>query len=210
MKTLREVPIGDTVKVVKLHGEGAVKRRIMDMGITRGVEIYVRKVAPLGDPVEVNVRGYELSLRKAEAVSKNLSGETIVIGSDTVVYLDNEILGKPKDGADAYAMLEKLSGRTHIVYTGITVIFKSDSGEKAVSAVDATEVTFKKLAPGNISAYIASEEPFGKAGAYAVQGIGSIFIERINGDFFTVVGMSPKVLCGILESQGIDIMNLRK
>lgn len=67
MKTLREVPIGSTVKVVKLHGEGAVKRRIMDMGITRGVEIYVRKVAPLGDPVEVNVRGYELSLRKADA-----------------------------------------------------------------------------------------------------------------------------------------------
>ena len=67
MNTLREVPIGETVKVVKLHGEGAVKRRIMDMGITKGVEIYVRKVAPLGDPIEVTVRGYELSLRKADA-----------------------------------------------------------------------------------------------------------------------------------------------
>ena len=67
MNTLRDAKIGDTVKVVKLHGEGAVKRRIMDMGITRGVEIYVRKVAPLGDPVEVTVRGYELSLRKADA-----------------------------------------------------------------------------------------------------------------------------------------------
>ncbi len=67
MNTLREAKIGQTVKVVKLHGEGAVKRRIMDMGITRGVEIYVRKVAPLGDPVEVTVRGYELSLRKADA-----------------------------------------------------------------------------------------------------------------------------------------------
>ena len=67
MKTLREAKIGDTATVVKLHGEGAVKRRIMDMGITRGVEIYVRKVAPLGDPVEVTVRGYELSLRKADA-----------------------------------------------------------------------------------------------------------------------------------------------
>lgn len=67
MKTLRQAKIGDTVKVVKLHGEGAVKRRIMDMGITKGVEVYVRKVAPLGDPVEVNVRGYELSLRKADA-----------------------------------------------------------------------------------------------------------------------------------------------
>ena len=67
MKTLRDANIGDTVKVKKLHGEGAVKRRIMDMGITKGIEVYIRKVAPLGDPVEVNVRGYELSLRKADA-----------------------------------------------------------------------------------------------------------------------------------------------
>ncbi len=67
MKTLRETKIGETVKVVKIHGTGAVKRRIMDMGITKGVEIYVRKVAPLGDPIEITARGYELSLRKADA-----------------------------------------------------------------------------------------------------------------------------------------------
>ena len=67
MKTLREAKVGTTVKVVKLHGEGAVKRRIMDMGITKGVEVYVRKVAPLGDPIEVTVRGYELSVRKMDA-----------------------------------------------------------------------------------------------------------------------------------------------
>lgn len=67
MKTLRQAKIGDTVRVVKLHGEGAVKRRIMDMGITRGVEVHVRKVAPLGDPMEITVRGYELSIRKADA-----------------------------------------------------------------------------------------------------------------------------------------------
>ncbi len=67
MKTLREVKVGETAKVVKLHGEGAVKRRIMDMGITKGVDVYVRKLAPLGDPIEVNVRDYELSLRKADA-----------------------------------------------------------------------------------------------------------------------------------------------
>ena len=67
MKTLPQAKIGETVKVVKLHGEGAIKRRVMDMGITRGTEIYIRKVAPLGDPIEVTVRGYELSLRKADA-----------------------------------------------------------------------------------------------------------------------------------------------
>lgn len=69
MRTLREVPVGGSAIVKKIHGEGAVKRRIMDMGITRGVELYVRKVAPLGDPVEITVRGYELSLRKADAES---------------------------------------------------------------------------------------------------------------------------------------------
>ena len=67
MKTLRDAKVGDMVRVVKLHGEGAVKRRIMDMGLTKGVEVYIRKVAPLGDPIEVTVRGYELSIRKADA-----------------------------------------------------------------------------------------------------------------------------------------------
>lgn len=67
MKTLKQAAVGETVKVVKLHGEGAVRRRIMDMGITRGTEIFIRKVAPLGDPIELTVRGYELSIRKADA-----------------------------------------------------------------------------------------------------------------------------------------------
>ncbi|WP_286906689.1 FeoA family protein [Clostridium sp. UBA1652] len=68
MKTLKDVKTGETVKVIKLHGQGAIKRRFMDMGITKGTEVYIRKVAPLGDPVEVNVRGYELSLRKDDAL----------------------------------------------------------------------------------------------------------------------------------------------
>lgn len=67
MKTLREAKVGETVKVVRLHGEGAVKRRIMDMGITKGVDVFIRKLAPLGDPIEVNVRNYELSIRKTDA-----------------------------------------------------------------------------------------------------------------------------------------------
>ena len=69
MRTLKDIPVGEKATVIRIHGEGAVKRRIMDMGITRGVEVFVRKVAPLGDPVEITVRGYELSLRKADAGS---------------------------------------------------------------------------------------------------------------------------------------------
>ena len=74
MKTLKQAKVGDRVRVVKLHGEGAVKRRIMDMGVTKGVEVYIRKVAPLGDPVEVTVRGYELSIRKADAEMIEVEG----------------------------------------------------------------------------------------------------------------------------------------
>lgn len=74
MKTLKESKVGDTVRVVKLHGEGAVKRRIMDMGLTKGVEVQIRKVAPLGDPIEVTVRGYELSIRKADAEMIEVEG----------------------------------------------------------------------------------------------------------------------------------------
>ena len=74
MNTLKDAPIGSTVKVKKLHGEGAVKRRIMDMGVTKGVEVYIRKVAPLGDPIEVTVRNYELSIRKADAAMVEIEG----------------------------------------------------------------------------------------------------------------------------------------
>ncbi len=80
MKTLKDVKVGQNATVVKLHGEGAVKRRIMDMGITRGVEIHVRKVAPLGDPMELNVRGYELSVRKADAEMIEVAGKTGAAG----------------------------------------------------------------------------------------------------------------------------------
>ena len=98
MFTLKDAVIGSTVKVVKLRGEGAVKRRIMDMGITKGVEIYIRKVAPLGDPIELNLRGYELSLRKADAVLQD-HPDAVVIGSDTIVVSDGIVLGKPLDEA---------------------------------------------------------------------------------------------------------------
>ena len=82
MKTLRDAKVGDTVKVVKLHGEGATKRRIMDMGITKGVEIHVRKVAPLGDPMELSVRGYELSVRKAVFFAKQLAFSNSLGGNE--------------------------------------------------------------------------------------------------------------------------------
>ena len=89
MKTLKQVKVGETVKVVKLHGEGAVKRRIMDMGITKGVEIYIRKVAPLGDPIEITVRNYELSLRKADSELIEVELFIVIIRTGDIPYFYN-------------------------------------------------------------------------------------------------------------------------
>lgn len=151
-----------------------------------------------------------LSELKAEAVAENLEGDLAVIGSDTVVYLDGKILGKPEDEKDAYNMLKSLSGKTHFVYTGITVLFKDGEKTRKVTVSDKTKVTFKSFSEKDILDYIASKEPFGKAGAYAVQGMGGMFIEKIEGDFFTVVGMSPRVLSEILSSEGIYISDFWK
>ena len=113
------------------------------------------------------------------------SGENIVIGADTVVSVDGNILGKPTDEKDAFDMLKKLSGREHTVYTGVTLA----KGEKICTFSVATRVYFYELSDEEILEYIKSGEPMDKAGAYGIQGKGCIFIEKIDGDYFNVVGL---------------------
>lgn len=161
---------------------------------------------PHGTPPDAYVE--RLSLRKAKAVSDRIrenGGEPgIVIGSDTVVVLDGDILGKPADERDAFAMLKKISGRTHQVYTGITCI-GTESG-KTVTRHEVTHVTMKRLTDDQIRRYIATGEPLDKAGAYAVQGIGATIVEKIEGDYFNVVGLSIRVLSEMLAEFGIDVL----
>lgn len=141
-----------------------------------------------------------LSLKKATAVAANFKGENkIVIGADTVVVFNNEILTKPKDSEDAYSMLKKLSGKKHSVMTGITVMRTSDSKSETVFCE--TEVYFKDLTDDEIRSYIKTKEPLDKAGAYGIQGIASIFIEKINGDYFNVVGLPVCRLCDLLKKE---------
>ncbi len=125
-----------------------------------------------------------LAVKKAKAVSK-LFPEDTVIGSDTSVIVDGEILGKPKDGDDARRMLRLLSGKTHKVITGCA-IFKNG---RSISFSETTEVTFYPLTDEEIDNYIATDEPSDKAGAYGIQGYGSLLIKGINGDYFNVVGL---------------------
>ncbi len=140
----------------------------------------------------------ELSLRKAQSIIHD--EDDVVIGSDTVVAINNKILGKPKDKKDAENMLKMLSGNTHTVYTGVTVI----KGNLKITECIGCDVYFKPLSQKEIDAYIATEEPMDKAGAYAIQGKGSAFIEKINGDYFTVVGLPCCYLNGVLNSLGIE------
>lgn len=135
-----------------------------------------------------------LSVRKAKAVSDGNPCDTI-IGCDTVVICDGEILGKPKDEKDAKRMLLALSGKTHKVITGCA-IFKNG---KSLSFSETTEVTFYKLSEEEIEDYIATNECFDKAGAYGIQGYGSLLVEKINGDYFNVVGLPVSKLNKILK-----------
>ncbi|KAI8379474.1 maf-like protein [Radiomyces spectabilis] len=111
----------------------------------------------------------------------------IVIGADTVVVMDNDVLEKPRDEAHALAMLQRLSGQTHQVFTGVHIIYKSDSEVKQTGFVECTRVKFSEIDSDTMAAYIASGEPFGKAGSYGIQGTASLFVEWIHGDYWNVV-----------------------
>jgi len=127
-----------------------------------------------------------LSRKKAESVS-DPTDEGIVLGADTVVVLEGEILGKPQNSKEAFGMLKKLSGRMHRVYTGITLRNKYNG--KTVSDYDCTEVRFNQLEDQKIAAYIDTGEPMDKAGAYGIQGMGSFLVESINGNLDNVIGL---------------------
>ncbi len=146
-----------------------------------------------------------LSLGKAEGVSDKVEGECIIIGSDTVVELDGKILGKPKDNDEAFAMLSSLSGTCHSVHTGLTVIYKN----KTVSVCETTKVYMRKLSPAEIQSYISTADPLDKAGAYGIQGYAGCFIEKIDGDYYTVMGLPLCTLVKILrDSFGLSLSSL--
>lgn len=136
------------------------------------------------------------SILKGESVLKRLPrrGKYLVIASDTAVFINGRFLGKPYSPEEAKDMLKTLSGRWHIVYTAISVFLKEYSSLRKKTILDRARVKFKKLTDREIDWYISTGEPLDKAGAYGIQGYGAIFIEKIVGDYFTVMGMSPNRL----------------
>lgn len=140
---------------------------------------------------------------KASDVAGSIEEEALVIGSDTIVYLD-EIMGKPSDRQEAASMLRRLSGKQHLVLSGISVI-NTATGEQ-LTGHEVTRVRMKELSDDEIYAYIDTGEPMDKAGAYAIQGVGSLFVEGIEGDYFNVVGLPLFRLGRMLEQFGLKLI----
>ena len=145
----------------------------------------------------------ELSRCKAaEVAALHAEADDVVIGADTVVVLDNNVLGKPADAADAKRMLSALSGRSHTVFTGITVI----RGGTVLSHAERTEVHFRPLSEDEIDRYIATNEPMDKAGSYGAQGYAALFVEKLEGDFFNVMGLPLCALGNLLKQLGVNLL----
>src|SRR4051794_11789147 len=139
-----------------------------------------------------------LAQEKAEVVAKRNPGK-VVLGADTIVVVDDEIMGKPRDAADAVRMLSQLSGRSHEVITGVCVAFLETGNRKLETRSERTTVHFEPLSSNDIDAYIATGEPMDKAGAYAIQGIASRWINKIEGDYANVVGLPVALVWKVLQ-----------
>ncbi len=155
-----------------------------------------------------------LSLEKANSVAAKIvsqnnincaTGDTYIIGADTVVFVEGKILCKPQNETEAYEMLKMLSGREHFVFTGVSICNIKDTRTISKTQYCKTEVTFRKLDEKEIYSYIKTGEPFDKAGAYAIQGKGATLVEKINGDYYNVVGLPIVTLYKMFKTFEIDI-----
>ena len=163
---------------------------------------------PAGTAMEA--AGRLLASRKAEAAAarlaaaKPIDGDALILAADTLVYLDGAPLGKPHTEEEALAMLRALSGRRHYVCTGVCL----RAGGDVYTAADVTAVTMRAYGEDEARAYVATGEPLDKAGAYGIQGIGAVLVEKLDGDFFTVMGLSPRVVRGLLADAGYAYFDL--
>jgi septum formation protein len=155
-------------------------------------------------------REYVLRLAREKAAARAAAGE-LVLAADTVVVLDGAILGKPRDPDDARRMLRRIAGRTHTVYSGVALEEPGPPGQPArrVSAVETTEVRMAALADERIAWYVATGEPLDKAGSYAVQGLGALFVEAVDGNYTNVVGLPLPATARLFAELGYDLLEFR-
>lgn len=158
------------------------------------------EISPQQEPNPAKLVEQNAVLKALSAVDKN-SPQEIILGADTVVAYKKQIYGKPKDEAEAFSMLKNLAGHTHQVYTGIALIHNG----KIFHDIAVTDVTMKEITDTEIKRYIASGEPYGKAGSYAIQGLASVFISKINGCYFNVVGLPLSCLYDLAKKADVSL-----
>lgn len=157
----------------------------------------------LDTKLEPHKLSQQISFEKAKAVFENHK-DSIIIAADTLVVCRGKILGKPRDGKDAKKMLSLLSDNVHLAITGLTII---DGGlDKTISTSEETKVFVRKISPSEIDFYVKTKEPLDKAGGYAIQGLGSVFIQKIEGDFFNAVGLPIYTVIRMLKKLGVEML----
>ena len=140
-----------------------------------------------------------LAREKTLAIAQHDS-DAVVVGADTIVVVDGDILGKPRDERDAAIMLRRLAGRSHVVLTAVAVAWRG----RVVSDVESVDVTFRTLSDADITRYIATREPMDKAGAYGIQGFGATIVERVDGDYFAVMGLALGLMVRLMTQLGLE------
>lgn len=180
------------MKLILASGSPRRREILTDLGYSFDVKTadFDESQVSLEKPSE-GVQALALGKATAAAEATSVDAPTVFLGSDTVVALNDAVMGKPADEEDAKAMLRSLSGKTHVVYTGVALVEKNERGEIVSNEtfVEATEVTFFELSDEEIRRYIRTGEPMDKAGAYGIQGLGRVLVEGIRGDYETVVGL---------------------
>jgi len=187
------------IKIILASGSPRRRQLLAQVGIP--CEVVVSDVdETISGPPDYQVQ--ELALRKAKAVQDmiNKDPNNLIIAADTLVYIDGEVLSKPDGAKSAFAMLKTLAGRCHTVYTGVAIL----KDNKQIIFVDTTNVYFRDFSDEEIWGYIATGEPFDKAGAYGVQDKGALLVDHIEGDYFTVVGLPIAKVAASLREMGYD------
>lgn len=191
-------------KIILASASPRRRELLEQIGVDFGVFVTDADESKIDKNLPVNLYVEEVAMAKAAAACSSAENK-IIISADTVVYHDGKILGKPKDESDAFKMLSSLSGNMHEVYTGICIMRSSDGF--AVADYEKTEVYFNSLTEDEINNYIRSKEPMDKAGAYGIQGLGALLVNRINGDYFNVVGLPLSKLAEMLRKEfEIDLL----
>lgn len=186
-----------------LASQSPRRRQLLEqMGITDFVICPAKGEEDMGAQLPPDRLSEALALAKAREVAAQAGPEDIMIAADTIVTLDHQVLGKPHSREEAVSMLETLSGRHHVVYTGLAVL----RGGETVSDYEATQVRFRPLSREEIAAYVATGEPMDKAGAYGIQGRGALLVEGIVGDYFNVMGLPVCKLGQILNRFGVKTL----